>query len=630
MAADTDNASQLVAQLLEKLASLDNKVQLYRQDMAREFQRHSRELLEDVPKDVAAKVEQTVADSLHNYTVLNPGFTDLACSVQSEQLVDPIERINLDRKARAGSRSPPPKLPHTSGVPREQVGDGDNSGPRSPHEREHEFHAFSVPSSTSLGTVATLRPDPTRRHTAETLSSVTSDDSTSRSRPRSALRRSSSSSTKTQSPRRVRFEVEGAEVLPTMSPMLSPRLSDLPSSSLNRGDNLSGQFDEQTSLQGSLRSDYNDDTPVTELLGTSPPRPKKVSSTDRLKALARSSKEDTSKWTVVGNLLGSDDDDDELVMGGRSRRQRGTLGQAAGPAQPTQSSMTQQPVSHRTNDPRLPSQLSSGLPVVQERDENADAEEAEECDDGEDSNKSDDSDESDELMMPSRKSTINSQQPRASAGASAPLTKSAPTAASTGTSGTSRSSVAPSISSTATSTSEDGSEGDEEEEDMFGFDDENQPPSTAANQTTTKKYIEDEDEDEEGDSDSPVVESMRKPTVPSSLPRSVTMTKAPPLPKSPTSAMANALMGTSMGSYKGRSIILGSVKNEQLHEQASRMGNFTSFVGSVDGRTGVDEKGSYRPEGISFAGKPKSLSERMLKEELEEEEAARRSGSTPT
>ncbi|KAH7041066.1 uncharacterized protein B0I36DRAFT_344703 [Microdochium trichocladiopsis] len=665
MAADTDNVSALVAQLLDKLASLDNQVQLYRQDMAHEFQRHSRELLEDVPRDVAAQVEQAVADSLHNYPVLNPGFSDLASSIQADQLADPLERIELDKRARAGSRSPPPNLPHTSGVPPEQSG----NGPRSPHEREREFHGLftpsylplleaaprpgperrsvmfnastntstsprtsssstsplprkqrdhindepnsfkdsSAPSSSSLATVSTLRPHPSRRYTEETLSSVTSDDSASRSRPRSALRRSSSSSTKTQSPRRVRFEVEGTEVLPTMSPMLSPRLSDLPPSPLNSADNILGPFEEDPSLQGTLASDYNDDDPVTELLGSSPPRPKKVSSTDRLKALARNSTEDTSKWTVVGDMQGSDDDEDELVMGGRSARQRGALAQAAAPAQPAQPAVTHDSVAHRINDARLPSQLSAGLPVVQEHDETSNAEE-----------EGYDSSESDELMMPARRSK-SSPQPEASSavvGASAQTVPNALNASMTETSRLERAShPTPGV----------------DEEDLFDFDDENQASPKPSDKKTPTKYIEEEEEEENPEAASPTVTPLRRAAAPASLPsasRNVNISKPPPPPKSPTSAMASALMGTSMGSYKGRPIILGSVKNEQLHEQVSRMGNFASFVGSVDGRTGVDEKGSYRPEGMSFTGTPKSLSERMLKEELEEEEAARRGGST--
>lgn len=173
----------------------------------------------------------------------------------------------------------------------------------------------------------------------------------------------------------MRFDVEGTQVLTTMSPMLSPRLPDMSSSPLNSSNHVSGGFEARGSLLTSLGDDYNDGVPETELLGSSPPRPKKVSSTDRLKALARSSTEDTSKWTVVGDLQGSDDEEDELVMGGRSGSLRGAMAQAANRAQAGLPSVTQDNAGHYMNDPRLPTQLGPGLPVVQEHDENIDPEE---------------------------------------------------------------------------------------------------------------------------------------------------------------------------------------------------------------------------------------------------------------
>ncbi|KXJ97481.1 hypothetical protein Micbo1qcDRAFT_156377 [Microdochium bolleyi] len=407
-----------------------------------------------------------------------------------------------------------------------------------------------------------------------------------------------------------------------MSPMLSPRLSDLPGSPLNSTDNVLGQFEEGSSVRDSLGGTYNDDVPETELLGSSPPRPKKVSSTDRLKALARSSTEDTSKWTVVGDLQGSDDEEDELVMGGRSGSLRGMVAQAANQAQPSLAGMSQSSAGHYINDPRLPTQMGAGLPIVRERDEDADPEEEQDYD----------SSDSDELAMPARGSKKLQPSSSSTGTASRPI-KTAPPAPSTGTAGTSRSSVPASASTPATSTSDGTShaESQVDEEDMFDFDDEHHDSSKASEKakTASSKYI--DEEEDEAEADSPVTTPSRRaappPDLSSSAPRNITATKLPPPPKSPTSAIAAGLMGTSMGSYKGRSIMFGVVKNEQLHEQASRMGNFTSFVGSVDGRTGVDEKGSYRPGSMAFSGTPKSFSERMLREELEEEEAARKDES---
>lgn len=67
------------------------------------------------------------------------------------------------------------------------------------------------------------------------------------------------------------------------------------------------------------------------------------------------------------------------------------------------------------------------------------------------------------------------------------------------------------------------------------------------------------------------------------------------------------------------------VKNPELHAQAASQGDFDSFVGGVDGRSGIDESdfSSYRasiaPGG--FVGTPRSFTERLMMEDMEAERA---------
>jgi len=56
-----DEASELVAQLQNKLDDLDRKVELYRKDLTEEFNKYADDLLRGVPDDIA----KTVLHALH-------------------------------------------------------------------------------------------------------------------------------------------------------------------------------------------------------------------------------------------------------------------------------------------------------------------------------------------------------------------------------------------------------------------------------------------------------------------------------------------------------------------------------------------------------------------------------------
>ena len=66
------------------------------------------------------------------------------------------------------------------------------------------------------------------------------------------------------------------------------------------------------------------------------------------------------------------------------------------------------------------------------------------------------------------------------------------------------------------------------------------------------------------------------------------------------------------------------VVNDAAHASAASMGAMNSFVGSVNGRSGLDASDilSFRTSGGvgSFSGTPKSMSERMMMDDLMEAE----------
>ncbi|KAI1661794.1 hypothetical protein F4813DRAFT_173209 [Daldinia decipiens] len=586
-----DDTTNLVSDLLQKLAELDSKVNEYRQDMAQEFRRYSHQRLQDMPEHVSARVEKLVAEQFQNYPALSPALDH---DVGPQSQFD-THTISLDENLWSPKLlSPPPASPQSPGTPIED-------GARSPHEREREFHGLFTPSYlplldavqrptptppalpfrvpevresndgqkpllTPLSNDILSRPDPVRRYTSDTVSSATSDDSVTR--PRSALRRSSSSSVKIQSPRRVRFDVEGEEVLPTSSPPISPRTTDF----------LSSPLGNPTSL---LDDSYNAIVinEETDLLGSSPPMPKKITSTERLKALARSSTEDTSKWEVVGSLEAIDDDeDDELVMTGLNG------GKANGADQVAANHLSSDTTSHRINDARLPTQLGAPLPVVEEIGEDEAADETDDTDDV--------------LMMPPLSSFKNKKH------FSSPLeTIPEPKP------GVPDSEQPNEQSSSRPAVPSNPVEGPMlEEEDMFEFDNSHQAKPVT-------KYIEDEDEDEDDEDDADVTPIAEKPVLYSTSPAIPVTKPAAPAPASPSPRHVAA----SAGSYRGKPFSIGVVRDPELHKKAAEMGDFYTFVGSVDGRSGVDESSSYRPELTYFNGTPRSLSERLMKEDWDEE-----------
>ena len=348
-----DEAGRLISELQQKLAQLDHKVWLYRQDMTAEFKKHADSLLRDVPKEVSDTVNKAIAESLKRYPSLDMTSQD------TDQLYAPAVNNEIVPNCVPENISAPSKL---NAVPANL-----NNGPESPsdgpptsHEREQEFQGIFTPgylplldstdrnerrSSTSsalpsasenrpidivpqerpaLDATARLssyppstslllqKPPPPRRRSTDDVSDKSSQSDTPVRR--SALRRTSSSS-KSHSPRHVRFEFAGEEYLPTSSPKLEvPAIDFIPRSPIILG--MGGTEELTEDLESPQIVDRSE----------SPP-PKRITSSQALRLLSRGPLEDDgTQWTEViappdgsasvsrGDGASEDSDDESLSM----------------------------------------------------------------------------------------------------------------------------------------------------------------------------------------------------------------------------------------------------------------------------------------------------------------------------
>ncbi|CZT06748.1 uncharacterized protein RCO7_07243 [Rhynchosporium graminicola] len=314
-----DEASKIVEELQKKLSELDLKVDKFQQDMEAEFEKYTAQLLRNVPKEVSETVSLTMAEAVKSCKALYTTKDGMVKSTGVADITSILENsVANDTVAQIQTLTIPDAL-------RRPVQDTEGS-PRSPHEREKEFQGVFTPSylplldSTSRNECtsshdhsisssppsfkgkeredtpaqvdastdtrslmntpeANRPPTPLRKNTDEW--SIGSDHSDG-IRRRSALRRSSTASNKERgSPRRVRFEVEGVEVLTTSSPQQESAMS---------GDGPT-----------SLLSDEDDDEAGSEMIeDVEKPIPKRISSSQALRNLSRAPLvEDGTQWTEV-------------------------------------------------------------------------------------------------------------------------------------------------------------------------------------------------------------------------------------------------------------------------------------------------------------------------------------------
>ncbi|TEY44949.1 hypothetical protein BOTCAL_0340g00160 [Botryotinia calthae] len=667
-----DEASKLVRELSNKLTELDHKVDLYRKDMNKEYIKYEEDLLKNVAPNVSQTVSKMIAEELENYKALYP----FAENLDIDNLDSCAKIANTGTGTGTGtdvgigigtgnnnpSYSPSPSsdsipngnntigitsTPHenanvmTNGISKamdSQLGFGTSASlipnntkrvvaaeeeerPRSPHAREKEFTGVFTPSylplldsnsryerksnantelknkpkdthmdtssqsqsqlqsqSQSLVDASTdtrslsASPDPRspsipkRKNTDEI--SIASNSSSDGPRRRSALRRTSTSS-KNTSPRRVRFDVEGEEVLPTASPKeLEPILPH--------------SF-----------SDDSDDEAGSEMVeDIYAPPPKRISSSQALRALSRGPLEDDgTQWTtVVAPPDGSASVD--------------TLEDDAYTTNYFDSRPTPIPIAPRDeNIPpiSIPTKIPQPEPQAQAKHIEALTEEDTDV-------LSDD----DMLDMPSlRQMRSQNKQPASILSpkknenpepAISPLQMKLPSKPLT------LETMEPRGNGDEKSTSLTFQ--DDEQEDLFSFD---ENPSFGSRP---------QDEEYESDIEEPTSPSIEED------PDNVELSKSParPIPsnfsnKKITTAPAPA--HGIVGSYKGRPFSM-PVVNDAVHASAASMGAMNSFVGSVNGRSGLDASDilSFRTSGGvgSFSGTPKSMSERMMMDDLMESE----------
>ncbi|KAJ8068049.1 hypothetical protein OCU04_003625 [Sclerotinia nivalis] len=653
-----DEATRLVGELSKKLTELDHKVDLYRKDMNKEFIKYEEDLLKNVSPNVSKEVSTIIAEKLKNYKALypfvsnNPTDNFDSCTIgtgtgtrtrttntgtvigtanNSHNSCNTTTAMTTTTNTITSSRADVNSM--TNGLPKAMDSQSstatsaqtipnhtrkeeeESDRPRSPHAREKEFTGVFTPSylpllesnsrydprsdsnievddkskdtqmdissqsqshvdastdTRSLNPSPDLtRPSTPKRKNTDEIS-ITSNSSSDGPRRRSALRRTSSNS-KNTSPRRVRFDVEGEEVLPTSSPKeLEPILPP--------------SF-----------SDDSDDEAGSEMVeDIDAPPPKRISSSQALRALSRGPPEDDgTQWTTVvappdGSASVDTLENDDSTSNYFDSR----------PSPPASQEENIPPIS-------IPIPIQISMPEVEAQAQVKHVEVLPEED-------TDALSEDDMLDMPPlRQMRSQNKQP---ARILSPTKNENPEPA------ISPLKIKSPNKPLTFETLEPRGEGDEkldnltfqddEQEDLFSFD-ENQDRGSRP-------------QDEEDDSD---VEAPTSPSIEESL-DNLELSKSParPIPNSfinNKATIAPAPAHGIVGSYKGRPFSM-PVVNDEVHANAASMGAMNSFVGSVNGRSGLDASDilSFRTSGGvgSFSGTPKSMSERMMMDDLIEAE----------
>ncbi|KAK1245197.1 hypothetical protein MKX08_004826 [Trichoderma sp. CBMAI-0020] len=624
----------LLSSLHTKLDDLEGRLQAYRYDLISDFQRYYHDLLTGVTPSVATSIQQAIAPSFANYPILRPEL------------------------AAADSQPPDRSQPATFQQPATPEASPRIEAPNGSHDRETDlqglftpsylplldssppYHRPAVPATTPTTTsIQATDPFPllpamdtppadnstatddgvtvdslatqgnnaapaggqapseanrlVRTATEESTSSACSDKSDSKVM-RSAMRRSSSISKPPQSPRRVRFEFMGAEVLPTSSPQQVEFIPPNPMSPAAE--------DEPIASDMILGDDVDEWQP-----------PRKSSSTEALRALSRAPAEEGTVWTVVdpeADKAGSHPDSANK----EASRDRSSTGQA----KPTM------------GNPRI--EVSTG--TAQSKNATSSEPNAANGRGSETNKNTDDSsdDEADYLAMGKRKSAMNqkSMSPTASQlpirGASNGIS---PTAPDSNKSHTNVDNASREARSPATVDNESFDDyGDDD--DLFEFEPAglSAPPKPRERQAAAPPPDEssDDDDDEFEDEVPTMAQSTQQPLYSTSPAVSI----ARPQRSENSMASVSRFQPGSLGSYKGRPVVMPVVRNPEVHARAASLGQFNTFVGGLDGRSGMDEGdlSSFRASVVQpgFSGTPRSFTERFMMEEAQAER--KRNGTT--
>ncbi|PQE08802.1 hypothetical protein CJF32_00009593 [Rutstroemia sp. NJR-2017a WRK4] len=604
-----DEASKLVLELQRKLTELDHKVALYRKDMNDEFTKYEEDLLRNVPRDISHKVSTIIAGSLNSYKALYPDASSFdSCAASNNQTT--VTSSSPD----AGSGSDTRTIPHANGIPKptveSQIGsstsvvalpfhkrDEDMERPRSPHEREKEFtgvftpsylplldsssrydrqpatmdsedkpkdkqlEALQVDASTDTRSLAASPdlgkpPTPLRKNTDEI--SIASDVSSDGPVRRSALRRSSSYN-KGSSPRRVRFDVEGQEVLPTVSPQDTTLESSIPLSA----------FGDDSDDEAGAEQVEDIDAPVP---------PKRISSSQALRALSRGPfEEDGVQWTTVSAPPDGSASVDTSKNG--TFRKDDDVEPTPIPTHSQEENARPIPIPAKTSEADLSPRIQhvEAPPTKDEADIDVLSED-------------------DMLDMPPLRPVRSQTQNPPSASILSPIRTehdeftSSPHIMRTPSKPLTLEPLEPQEAYEKLKFNEE----DDDHDDLFHFDE------TLDRESSSPPEDQDHDDSDTEEASSPGVEEARPPVVPT-----------------PAKGI--------VGSYKGRPFSMPVVSDE-VHARAASLGNMNSFVGSVNGRSGLDESDvlSFRASGgmgsFSMGGTPRSMSERLMMEDLMEGE----------
>lgn len=453
------------------------------------------------------------------------------------------------------------------------------------------------------------RPVPIR-HLTERSSSADSSASDATKVRRSALRRSSSSNR--GSPRRVRFEFQGVEVLPSSSPQAST--IPTPSAAEENAAVVTVTAAQPVADASALLKDDDSSAGTTpSLLGIDCdedllPKPKKVSSTQALRALSRNPLDAGTQWTVVNP------DSEELqpqAMANVGSRTLRVTPEADVSTRPTASSSS-------SSSSAKPSEKAQPLDTIPR---NSQKKELYASPDGKMNQDDEEVSDDDEFLSIRSKAVKKSISPATQSPLSRsprqnnPNSRDMPLPAET----SSGLRDAKKVASPAPNLAEDAEEqfGDDADE-LFDFEEEEDEGGVARSSTKSKsslqhpkKYIADDDGDEDID-DLDEVKPSRKELTATSEPKPVSE-----LPASAPTPSAS-LFTPSLGSYKGTPITLPPIKNPRLYDEIAGMKDVHFFVGSVDGRSGVEaaDMGSYRATiGAALPSTPRSLGERLALEE---------------
>ncbi|EEY20598.1 conserved hypothetical protein [Verticillium alfalfae VaMs.102] len=642
-----DDATTLIGDLQQKLAQLDHKVAAYRLDMAAEFTRYSRDLLENIPEELSTQVRHGLAASLSQYPALGSELelADLVSLPSVGPIAVDATTADLDPKSNIAAQTTelsPPLPDHTE--------DDSTIGnkPASPNhllaspsdERDVHLQGVFTPNflpllsknteaspkpsmpSTSLTTAsatsdeaATMGPTsrkdskletqrpldsqtslmPTRPHherkgTNDTTSSGASESGEHKVR-RSALRRSSTGGSKPPpSPRRVRFEFEGGEVLPTSSPRTSEvslvLSHSLHSSNVPPPEPESSPEDDSMSAEAILGPDEDNEPP-----------PKKVSSSQALRALSRTPLDANTIWTVINA--------DSPEPSSEKSSPRNLASPSSSRSSLANSPSRKASIPDPSKDtaeltvPRTKKFLKSPPP---EREERA----------------SDDSDSSDDdfLAMAKPKSFANKKAIRSPPSRSPTRTTTSPP-------------ISPKpqpVTSTLNATVSRQQEKplnpqvENEEEGIFDF--EGLSSSKASVRPASPPEDEEEEEEVEEEDEGSGTPKNRPAVIYSTSPA---VRIPPPRAERAEPQVPAHLLSGSVGSYRGRPVSMPVVKDPQVYAQAASLRDVNSFIGGLDGDTGTDEGdlASYRASvgQALFSGTPRSLTERMM---MEDAQAARR------